>query len=250
MNISDALKTRKGQLIAVCILLVLSQVFLFFTLGKSFLKNIPNEEKIARIKKDISRQKKEYEKFAAEKRDMLKVKQQYRELAASSWIASHDGGVETTLRRRIGDIAAAQQFRLNGIGAVRTGRVNTEFYYAEIDINGSGDIADVINLLAAIRKIEPVLGWRRLDLRPDYRFRRNTGVGSSNLANRLELPPTRLNFYGALRVLCYDGPLSPKALQVSRPSLAELDRAASARLRQIPPFRQKEAQNGQPEVKK
>ena len=250
MNISDALKTRKGQLIAVCILLVLSQVFLFFTLGKSFLKNIPNEEKIARIQKDITRQKKEYEKFAAEKRDMAKVKQQYRDLAARSWIASHDGGVETTLRRRIGDIAAAQQFRLNGIGAVRTGRVNTEFYYAEIDINGSGDIADVINLLAAIRKIEPVLGWRRLDLRPDYRFRRNTGVGSSNLASRLELPPTRLNFYGALRVLCYDGPLSPKALQVSRPSLAELDRAASARLRQIPPLGQREVQNAQPEVKK
>ena len=233
MNISDALKTRKGQLIAVCILLVLSQVFLFFTLGKSFLKNIPNAEKIAKAEKELARQKKEYEKYAAEKREMAKVKQQYRNLAAASWITSHDGGVETTLRRRIGDIAAAQQFRLNSIGAVRTGRVNTEFYYAEIDINGSGDIADVINLLAALRKIEPTLSWRRLDLRPDYRFRRNTGVGASNLATRLEIPPTRLNFNGALRVLCYDGPLSPRALQIIRPSLAQLDREAAAKMRQI-----------------
>ena len=250
MNISEALKTRKGQLIAVCILLVVSQIFLFFTLGKSLFKNIPNAEKIARAEKELARQKKEYEKYAAEKREMAKVKQQYRNLAANSWIASHDGGVETTLRRRIGDIAAARQFRLNGIGAVRTGRVNTEFYYAEIDINGSGDIADVINLLAALRKIEPTLSWRRLDLRPDYRFRRNTGVGASNLANRLEIPPTRLNFNGALRVLCYDGPLTPRALQVTRPSLAELDREAAAKLRQIRHGKKNEEQKKDAEVKK
>ena len=234
MNLNEALKTRKGQLIAVCILLVISQIFLFLTLGKSFLKNIPNAEKIVKAQKELDRQKKEYEKYAAEKRKMAAVKKQYHELAANSWITFHDGGVETTLRRRIGDIAAAMQFRLNSIGAVRTGRVNTEFYYAEIDINGSGDIADVINLLAALRKIKPVLSWRRLDLRPDYRFRRNTGVGSSNLATRLEIPPTRLNFNGALRVLCYDGPLSVRALNITRPSLIQLDREADARRRQIP----------------
>lgn len=234
MNLSEALKTRKGQLIAVCILLVISQVFLFLTLGKSVFKNIPNAEKIAKAQKELERQKKEYEKYAIEKREMAAVKKRYHELAANSWIASHDGGVETTLRRRIGDIASAMQFRLNAIGAVRTGRVNTEFYYAEIDINGSGDIADVINLLAALRKIKPVLSWRRLDLRPDYRFRRNTGVGSSNLATRLEVPPTRLNFNGALRVLCYDGPLTVRALNITRPSLIELDREADARRRQIP----------------
>lgn len=233
MNIREALKTRKGQLIAVCIMLLLSQVFLFCTLGKSFLKNIPNAEKIARIEKEIARQKTEYAKFAGERRSMSKTKSLYRDLAAHSWIQSHDGSVETTLRRRIGDIAAAQQFRLNNIGAVRTGRVNNEFFYAEIDINGSGEISDVINLLAALRKIKPVLNWRRLDMRPDYRYRPNTGVGSANLASRLEIPPTRLNFHGALRVLCYDGPLTPKALEITRPSLFELDRAAAAKMRQI-----------------
>jgi hypothetical protein len=233
MNIRESLKTRKGQLIAVCVLLLLSQVFLFFTLGKSYLKNIPNAEKIAKIEKEIARQKVEYAKYAKERAAMSKTKTLYRDLAAHSWIQSHDGSVETTLRRRIGDIAANQQFRLNNIGAVRTGRVNNEFFYAEIDINGSGEISDVFNLLAALRKIEPVLNWRRLDLRPDYRYRPNTGVGSSNLASRLEVPPTRLNFHGALRVLCYDGPLTPKALEITRPSLVEIDRAAAAKMRQI-----------------
>ena len=233
MNIRESLKTRKGQLIAVCVMLLLSQVFLFFTLGKSFLKNIPNAEKIARLEKEINRQKTEYAKFANERRSMSKTKSLYRDLAAHAWIQSHDGSVETTLRRRIGDIASARQFRLNNIGAVRTGRVNNEFFYAEIDINGSGEISDVINLLADLRKIEPVLNWRRLDMRPDYRYRPNTGVGSANLASRLEVPPTRINFNGALRVLCYDGPLTPKALEITRPSLVELDRAAAAKMRQI-----------------
>ena len=86
-----------------------------------------------------------------------------------------------------------------------------------------------MKLLAALRKIEPVLSWRRLDLRPDFRFRRNTGAGSANLASRLEIPPTRLNFNGALRVLCYDGPLTARALNITRPSLRELDSAAEAK---------------------
>ena len=233
MNIRAALKTRKGQLIAMLILLLFSQIFLFLTLGKSFFKNIPNATKIAKLEKEIERQRTEYAKYSNEKRSLSKTQMQYRDLAAKSWIQSHDGSVETTLRRRIGDIAAAQQFRLNNIGAVRTGRVNNEFFYAEIDINGSGDIGDVINLLAALRKIQPLLNWRRLDMRPDYRFRRNTGVGSSNLASRLEIPPTRLNFNGALRVLCYDGPLTPKALKITRPSLIDIDRANTEKMRKI-----------------
>ena len=228
MNIRDALKTRKGQLIAVCILLVFSQVFLFFTLGKSYLKNLPNEAKIQKAQKELEKQKLEYAKYNAEKRSINKTRQKYRALAAQAWINSHDGVVETTLRRRISDVAAKLQFRLNNIGAVRTGRINNEFYYAEIDISGSGDIGDVMKLFAALRKIEPVLSWRRLDLRPDFRFRRNTGVGSSNLASRLEIPPTRLNFNGALRVVCYDGPLTVRALKITRPSLQNIDRNAAS----------------------
>ncbi len=228
MNLRDALKTRKGQLVAMCILLVASQVFLFASLGKSFFKSIPNQQKIKKIQNDVTRQKQEYAKYAVEKRSIDDTRKRYRALAASAWLQSHDGVVETTLRRRIGDTAGKLQFRLNNIGAVRTGRVNHEFFYAEIDINGSGDIGDVMKLMAEIRKIQPVLSWRRLDLRPDFRFRRNTGAGSANLASRLEIPPTRLNFNGALRVLCYDGPLSATALKITRPSLQELDSAAAA----------------------
>ena len=74
MNIREALKTRKGQLIAMLILLLLSQVFLFFTLGKSFFKNIPNAEKIARLEKEIVRQRNEYAKYSNDRAPQYQIK--------------------------------------------------------------------------------------------------------------------------------------------------------------------------------
>ena len=95
-----------------------------------------------------------------------------------------------------------------------------------------GEIGDVIKFIAEIRKIEPVLSWRRLDLRPDRRFRMNTGVGSANLAARVnELPPTRLNFNGALRILGYDGKWSAKELGITRPDWREIARKSESRRR-------------------
>jgi hypothetical protein len=137
--------------------------------------------------------------------------------------------VETALRRKISKISEEQDFKLNTIGSVRVGRINPEFTYADIDIQGSGDIDDVIKFLAGLAEIEPELSWRRLDLRPDLRYRRSTGAGSANLAAQLNnLPTTRLNFSGSLRVLVYEGKLTPAELNITREKYVELPEDASA----------------------
>ena len=54
-------------------------------------------------------------------------------------------------------------------------------------------------------------------MRPDNRFRRQTGAGSANLAAQLNnVPVTRLNFSGTLRVLVYEGKYSAKDLNITR----------------------------------
>ena len=95
--------------------------------------------------------------------------------------------------------------------------MNPEFSYADIDIQGAGELDDLMRFLAGLAKIQPQLAWRRLDLRPDNRFRRQAGAGSANLAAQLnEVPVTRLNFSGTLRVLVYEGKYSAKDLNITR----------------------------------
>ena len=165
----------------------------------------------------IEKVSKEYEKVRAEDSEAREVRKRYRNLAAKAWLTSIDGGVETALRRKISEISEKLGFKLSTIGSVRVGRVNPEFSYADIDIQGAGELDDLMRFLAGLAKIQPQLAWRRLDLRPDNRFRRQAGAGSANLAAQLnEVPVTRLNFSGTLRVLVYEGKYSAKDLNITR----------------------------------
>ena len=123
MSAPGFLKTKKGQLIAACSLLVMSQIFLFSFFGKKFFSNMPNEKNIAAAKAENKKLKEQYKSVAKELREEEEIKKKYNDFAANSWVASHDGDVQTLLRQRVSHIAAKQLFRLNNIGAVRTGRI-------------------------------------------------------------------------------------------------------------------------------
>ena len=222
MNLQAMLKTRKGQLIALLILFCFVQIVLLISWGGSFLTDLPNEAKMKQKTKEVEKLRKDYQKVAAEKKERDDVKKAYLALASRSWLDKHDGVIETTLRYKINEVSQKRDFKLNNIGSVRVSKINDEFSYAEIDIAGNGEIGDVAGFIAAIRKIEPVLSWRRIDLRPDNRFRPSTGVGSSNLAAKAnDIPPTRLNFNGSLRVLRYEGPLTAAELKITRPAFVQ-----------------------------
>ena len=223
MNWKRFASTRKGQLILACSALAAVWLAILLNWLFSSLDGLPDRTRIDKLKAELIKVRREYEKAETEQNAARDIRRRYRELASSSWVAAHDGAIETGLRRRISAVAQEQNFKLNSIGSVRTGRINAEFSYADIDISGNGDFGDVVRLLAGLAGIEPRLAWRRLDLRPDNRFRRNTGAGSANLAAQVgTVPETRINFSGTLRVFHYEGPLSVKELQITRPPAAEL----------------------------
>ena len=88
----------------------------------------------------------------------------------------------------------------------------------------------MIRFLAGLTRIQPQPAWRRLDLRPENRFRRTQGAGSANLAAQLNtVPQTRLNFSGTLRVLVYEGSLTAEDLNITRKQEPEKTAAAAGR---------------------
>jgi hypothetical protein len=217
MNIKQLSSSKKGQLWLCCGILAVVWIVLIVRFGSAWLSDLPDKKKIANAKKEFEKISKEYEKVRLEDSEARSVRKRYRNLAASAWLVSVDGGVETALRRKISDISEKLDFKLSSIGSVRVGRINPEFIYADIDIQGAGELDDLIRFLAGLAEIEPKLAWRRLDLRPDNRFRRSTGAGSANLAAQLNnVPVTRLNFSGTLRVLVYEGKLTAKELNITR----------------------------------
>ena len=229
MNLKQFSSTKKGQLTICCLILAVVWGFLLIRFGASYFQDLPNDKKIAKARQELEKVRTEHAKNYAESQSGKETVREYRELAASAWIPSLDGNVETSLRRKISKISEELKFQLNSIGPVRTGRINHEFVYADISIQGAGDLEDVIRFLAGLAKIQPRLAWRQLDLRPDNRFRRTTGAGSANLAAQFNnVPATRLNFRGTLRVLVYEGKLTPKELKIDRPATVESENDSGA----------------------
>ena len=224
MNLRQFSSTKKGQLILCCSLLGVVWLILLLKYAGSFVNAVPTAKEVEKVSAEYREAESKYNEAKAELDKNNAVKEQYRQMASDAWVISHDGAVETGLRRQINNVAYKQNFTLTNISSVRVSRVNNDFSYAEIDIDGNGEMDDVVRLLAEISKISPQLIWRRLDLRPDNRFRRNTGAGSANLAAQVNIiPETRLNFRGTLRVFCYTGSLTVKELGITRPARVEMD---------------------------
>ena len=226
MNLKQFASTKKGQLILCFCALGAVWLILLINYGSSFLQDIPDEKKIESAKAELAKARSENKKLMEEKRKNQEIEQRYIQLASNAWLPGIDGAVETSLRRKISKVSEKQQFRLNSIGSVNPVRINNDFLYADISIQGAGDIDDVIRFLAELAKIEPRLSWRQLQFSPDHRFNRRQGGGvdTVNLAAQLNvLPKTRLNFRGTLRVLIYEGKLTPEKLKVTRLPSAEVD---------------------------
>ena len=209
MDLKQLSSNRKGQLIICCIILGLVWGVLLIRYGASYLGDIPDKKKIEKARHDLEKARTELARYEEENQRHQEIRARYRALAASAWIPSVDGAVETGLRRRISDVSLALDFRLSSLSAANPVRINQQFLYADITIHGTGDLEDVIRFLAELSKIEPRLSWRQLNL-------------TANLAAQLDsLPQTRLEFRGTLRVLVYEGELTPQQLQITRQPVAD-----------------------------
>ena len=219
MNLKQFASTKKGQLTLCLSFLGIVWLILLISYGSSFLKDIPDQKKIDTATKELEKARAEFEKLNAEKKKHKAIEESYKKMAANAWLPGIDGPVETALRRKISKVSENQQFRLNSLSSVNPVRINEDFQYADISIQGAGEISDVIRFLGGISKLEPKLSWRQLQLTPDFRYNRQQGGGvqSINLAAQVNvLPATRLNFRGTLRVLVYNGKLTPEKLGVAR----------------------------------
>jgi len=205
------LKTSKGQLTAALAAFALSQLLLGVYFFGDLLFSPPTASRMTMLRSELQRSMQSLEAAQKEVDAYEDLRARCREMAEAAWQEKRHGAVETQLRQMIAAQAAKMDFTLNNIGAVRTGRINTEFYYADLDVSGSGSLEEVTKLLLSLQQLAPRPAWRRLDLRPDRNPNRPGSSGGTNLAGRTDpaVNATRLNFNGTLRMIGYDGKAFP-----------------------------------------
>ena len=205
-RIKAFISTPKGKLIAVCSLLAVCWIFLFFYFFGDLLSALGDPQSVDNAEKELKRVRAQHAAVAERYEELVSQRKRYNAVISGAWLESRDGQVETALRQKITEAVTAIEFKLSSLGSVNTVRINNDLYYADIDVSAEGAMDEIFKLISALEGIRPAPVWKRLNLRPDNRPRPQTrSLSVLNLANlETAVEYSRLSMNGTLRIICAD----------------------------------------------
>lgn len=214
-RVAEFLKTPNGKLAAAIGALVLVWVIILLSYADGLDTLFPDAASIAEAKRELVKQSKSYEKALAEKQKNDQLLETYNQVIDNAWKEEKHGMVDTEFRRLVANASRSVELTLDSLGAVKSSRINADFYYAELDVSVRANYEDVVKFIKAVEKIEPKVVWRRIDIRPD---RRPPHLGGPNQQgsitarvlneNSSSKITTRVGFNGTLRLIGFDGKIS------------------------------------------
>ena len=214
-KVSEFLKTPNGKLIAAVSVLVLVWVIILLSYLDGLDSLFPDARSIADAKRELVNCRKSYEKALEETRQNEKLLKDYNQMIENAWREEKHGMVDTEFRRLVSTAARSVELTLDSLGAVKSSRINADFYNAELDISARANYEDVIKFFKAVEKIAPKVSWRRIDIRPDRRppwgRQQDQGSITARVLNEDSSSKitTRVGFNGTLRVIGFDGKTAP-----------------------------------------
>ena len=215
------LKTPRGQLSAAVGALVLVWIVILISYSDGLDSLFPGPARIADAKRELLRCKKSCDAARSEKAKAEKLLADYNNVIAQAWREEKHGMVDTEFRRLVSEAARSVELTPDSLGAVKTSRINADFYYAELDISVRTGYAEVIKFIKAVDKITPRVSWRRIDIRPDRRppFLGGSNAQGGSITARMlgddssSKVSTRVGFSGTLRIIGFDGKTIPAAVR-------------------------------------
>ncbi len=214
-KISEFLKTPNGKLAAAVSALVLVWIVILFSYLDGLDALFPDDRSIADAKRELVNCRKGYEKALEETRKNEKLLKAYNQMIENAWKEDKHGMVDTELRRLVSNAARSVELTLDSLGAVKSNRINADFYHAELDVSARANYEDVIKFFKAVEKITPKVIWRRVDIRPDRRPPWGRQQNQTSITARVlseesaSKATTRVGFNGTLRVIGFDGKIIP-----------------------------------------
>ncbi|MEG1980353.1 MAG: hypothetical protein RR060_06475 [Victivallaceae bacterium] len=176
---------------------------------------MPTQNDIVQAEKDRQTAKNNFEQQAKKMRDFDNLKKDYRTRCATYWNTNQNGNVEIVLRELVDGAARKLDMKLNSLGSVRSGKINSELNYAELDVIIVDKYENIVAFIAEIDKISPKLAWKRFDLRQEMQRPLPPGGGNSGTSGKSKSNAgpsgdagaedvTKFRFSGLLRVFCYE----------------------------------------------
>ncbi len=149
---------------------LLAVVLLFITVLVLYWKDImylwPGHDTIAIEITTLEGLHKDLDKEIREIQKIRQTREAFIRQGRDFWISKRDGDIESSIIKKIEDVARTSGLKLQNIGNARLIKVNDDISFMEVNIEAKSTMEEISKFIADLYKANPCYYWRRCTIRP------------------------------------------------------------------------------------
>lgn len=126
----------------------------------------PSGDRIQEEIVELGNMHKDLEKEIGEVRTIRQIRENFIRQGKDFWIPKRDGDIESSIIKKIEDIAKTSGLKLQNIGNARLSKVNEEISFMEVNIEAKSSMEEISRFISDLYKANPCFYWRKCVLRP------------------------------------------------------------------------------------
>ncbi|HBC87462.1 MAG TPA: hypothetical protein DCZ94_10945 [Lentisphaeria bacterium] len=109
---------------------------------------------------------KDLEKEIKEVHDIRLIRENFVRQGKDFWISKRDGDIESSIIKKIEDVAKSSGLKLQNIGNSRLTKINEDISFMEVNIEAKSTMEEISKFISDLYKANPCFYWRKCVIRP------------------------------------------------------------------------------------
>ncbi len=126
----------------------------------------PGGDRIRQEIAELGDMHKDLEKEIGEVRNIRQIRENFIRQGKDFWIPKRDGDIESSIIKKIEDVAKTSGLKLQNIGNARLTKISEEISFMEVNIEAKSSMEEISRFISDLYKANPCFYWRKCVLRP------------------------------------------------------------------------------------
>ncbi|MFA6567746.1 MAG: hypothetical protein WCS96_05995 [Victivallales bacterium] len=126
----------------------------------------PGGDRIQNEIAELADMHKNLEREIREVRNIRQIRENFIRQGKDFWIPKRDGDIESSIIKKIEDVAKTSGLKLQNIGNARLTKISEEISFMEVNIEAKSSMEEISRFISDLYKANPCFYWRKCVLRP------------------------------------------------------------------------------------
>ena len=159
------ISSNKKAVLGIIPLVVLSIVVILLY-SKEISNLWPGGESIQKEIGELGDMHKALDREIGEVRNMRQIRENFIKQGKDFWVPKRDGDIESTIIKKIEDVAKTSGLKLQNIGNARLTKISEDISFMEVNVEAKSSMEEITRFISDLYKANPCFYWRKCVLRP------------------------------------------------------------------------------------